>query len=376
MRLSKLFVVASCLSALSLSSHAETLNTLYQVHETVTSQTPEERNQTLQKALDTLVLKLTGDDKSLQNAGLAAIRKDPQQIISQYGYDAGPPQNLVVDFDPVSTDRALRAAGLSLWGSNRPSILVWWVNDATDGSSLVGDAQASAAPLRMAGQHRGLPLRLPLADLSEQLVATGDALEKGKVDVLRPISERYSADAILAVHAHQEGGQWQAKWRLWLGDKAEQGTATGADATALADALMLTVSQRLATRFVAKPGAPSTGLTLQVQGVTFEHYAALGHLLEPFGAKLQSMDGQTVTYQVNGNAEQLRAQLKLAHLQEVAPDAPAASAAPVAAPAPSATPGSTTPPGAPSTTSGTPATSATAPANQPPVDPNMLRFRW
>lgn len=161
----------------SLASHAEILTGLYQVREPVTSQSPDERAQATQKALQTLVVRLTGNAKAAQSPALEAIRKDPQQIISQYGYDAGPPESLQVDFDPVSTDRALREAGLSLWGTNRPALLGWWLNDSVDGSSLVGDGQSAAEPLRRAAQHRGLPLRLPLADLSEQLVGTAENLE-------------------------------------------------------------------------------------------------------------------------------------------------------------------------------------------------------
>ena len=133
MRLCNVFFVG-CLSLVSLASHAETLNGLYQVLEPVSSQSPQERDQATQRAVQTLVLRLTGDAKAVDGPGLAAVRKDPQQIISQYGYDAGPPESLQVDFDPVSTDRALRGAGLSIWGSNRPSILGWWLNDSTDGS--------------------------------------------------------------------------------------------------------------------------------------------------------------------------------------------------------------------------------------------------
>lgn len=341
MRLCKVFFVG-CLSLVSLASHAETLNGLYQVREPVSSQTPEERDQATQRALQTLVLRLTGDVKAAQSSGLAAIRKDPQQIISRYGYDAGPPESLQVDFDPVSTDRALRQAGLALWGSNRPSILGWWLNDSTEGSSLVGDGQASAAPLRRAAQHRGLPLRLPLADLNEQIVATAPHLEGTDPAPLRGASERYGADALLAVHAREEGGQWQAKWRLWLGDQKEQGSAQGADAAALADAVLLAVSERLAPRFVSRSGVTSEQL-LEVQGMTLERYAALGHLLEPFGAHLQSAEGDRIVYRVSGSADQLRAQLGLAKLQEIpaqalapmVPGQPAVGGAapPIAAPA-------------------------------------------
>ena len=332
------FLAAGCLSFFSLASHAEILTNLYQVREPVSSQSPEERTQATQKALETLVLRLTGDAKAAQSPGLAEVRKDPQQIISQYGYDAGPPQSLQVDFDPVSTDRALRQAGLSLWGSNRPSILSWWLSDSAEGSTLVGDAQASAADLRRAAQHRGLPLRLPLGDLDEQIVATAANLEATDPAPLREVSDRYNADALLAVHAKEETpGQWQAKWRLWLGDQREQGSAQGADQAALADAVLLAVSERLAPRFVAKPGTSSEQL-LQVQGMNLERYAALGHLLEPFGGQLYSVEGDRIVYRVNGSAEQLKAQLALAQLQEVAapPAAPVAEGGVSSAAAPTA----------------------------------------
>jgi len=341
------FLCVGCLSLVSLAAQAETVKGLYQVREPVSSQTQEERDQATQRALDTLVLRLTGDPKAAQSPGLAAIRKDPQQIISQYGFDAGPPEVLKVDFDPATTEQALRRAGLAMWGANRPSILGWWLNESAEGASLVGDGQASAAPLRRAAQHRGLPLRLPLADLNEQIVATAPNLESADPAPLLEASERYNADALLAVHAREDGGQWQAKWRLWLGSQKEAGSVQGADQAAVADAVMLAVNERLAPRFVAKPGASGEQL-VEVQGMNLEHYATLGRLLEPFGMRLQSVDGDRILYRVNGSAEQLRAQLSLAKLQEVAVDqaptpvAPvqpvAGASAPVATPAPAPTP--------------------------------------
>jgi len=350
------YLAAGCLAMASLAAQAENVSGLYQVHEPLEGQGAEARSAATVKALDTLVLRLTGDPKAAQSPALADLRKDPQQIINQVGTEAGPPESVLVEFDPGSTERALRKAGLALWGSNRPSILGWWLNDSVDGSNLIGDGQASAQPLRRAAQHRGLPLRLPLADLQEQLVANAKQLEGSDPAPLREASERYGADALLAVHAHEADGKWLGKWQLWLGDKREQGTAEGADPAALADAVMLAVSNRMAPRYVTKPGA-SSQLQLQVQGMNLQRYAELSRVLEPYGPRLQMADGKTLTYGVTANRDQLRAQLGLAKLQELpAEPAPAAPVAPAA--------GTSTP-------------SEQPPAATPAPKPfDGLRFRW
>ena len=264
--------------------------------------------------------------------------------------------NKKLDAKAKITEDVLRKAGLALWGSNRPSILGWWLNDSVEGSNLVGDGQASAQPLRRAAQHRGLPLRLPLADLQEQLVANAEQIEGSDPAALREASGRYGADALLAVHAREADGKWQGKWQLWLGDQREHGTAEGADPAALADAVMLALSSSLAPRYVTRPGA-SSQLQVQVQGMNLQRYAELARVLEPFGPRLQMAEGSTLTYGVTANREQLRAQLGLAKLQEVPVEQ-----APAVQPPP------------------TPADAAGAgqpvPAQPAPKPFDGLRFRW
>ena len=55
----------------------------------------------------------------------------------------------------------------------------------------------------------------------------------------------------------------------------------------------------------------STEQLLEVQGMTLERYAALGHLLEPFGGQPQLVDGSRIVYRVNGSADQLRRAVNL-----------------------------------------------------------------
>ena len=308
-------LLALCCAVVSAHSMAVPLADLYKVREPVASQQPAEREEALRKAFDTLVLRLTGDSSSDQQA-VAPLRSDPQQLVSRYAYEG---DTVVVSFDPVTTERALRSAGLPLWGAERPSILTWWLGETADGSQLVGDAQEGSSDLRAAAQHRGLPLRLPLADLSEQLVATSDAVTAKDPQALRDVSERYDADGLLAVMAKQSGESWEADWRLWMGDKQTQGKASGDTRVALADEVMLAVSTFLAPQYRVKPGDRSE-ITLEVLGADVERFAELDRLLEPFGARLQQVASDRLVYRLNASPEQLRAQLALARLQEVAAD--------------------------------------------------------
>lgn len=305
---------AICLSLLCLPSWAAPVAGLYQVRETVRGQQAAERDQVLRQAVDTLVLRLSGDPAALERPEVQALRDAPQQLISQYVYDGNV---LVVDFDPATSMHALRQAGLPLWGGDRPALLAWWLNETPSGSQLIGDAQENSAQVMRAAQHRGLPLRLPLADLSEQWVGTPSALSGKNLKALREVSARYSADGLLTVHARrQRDAQWQADWRLWLGEQMLEGQANGASSAAVSDAVLLAVQQQLASRFVVRPGNEQN-LSLVVDDVTLRRYAELERLLEPFTPRLQRVEGQRLIYRVNASVEQLRAQLALARLQEV-----------------------------------------------------------
>ena len=63
-----------CLSLLSLPALAAPVPGLYQVREPVADQQPESRDAAMQKALQTLVLRLTGDAKALLNPALEGLR--------------------------------------------------------------------------------------------------------------------------------------------------------------------------------------------------------------------------------------------------------------------------------------------------------------
>ncbi len=341
-----------------LPSLAAPLADLYRVREPVASQQPTERTAALQGAFDTLLLRLTGDPEAGQRPALDALRKDPQQLVGRYAYDD---KAIVVNFDPTTTERSLRAAGVALWGVDRPSVLGWWLNESADGTQLLADGQQSAAPLRAAAQHRGLPLRLPIGDLEEQLATTAELLKAAQVTALQEASERYDADALLAVVAQETDVGWQADWQFWLGEAATSGKAQGDSQAALADAVMLAVSRFLAPRYLTSASAET--ITLEILGADVQRFAEIERLLEPLGARLLRMGSDRLIYRLEASPEQLKAQLALARLQEV----PVEPQTPVEVPSTSDLPQPADEPAA---------LPDGAPSAQQPASGLLLRYSW
>lgn len=346
-----------CGALAALPSLAAPLGDLYRVREPVASQQPAERTEALQSAFDTLLLRLTGDPEAGRQSALGALRSDPQQLVGRYVYED---QTIVVDFDPATTQRSLRAAGVSLWGADRPSVLGWWLNQSDEGAQLLGDDQQGSAALRAAAQHRGLPLRLPLADLQEQLAITADALKAERAPALQDAAERYDADALLAVVAQPTEAGWQADWQFWLGDAATRGQAKGDSQAAVADAVMLAVSRFLAPRYLVGGGAES--ITLEILGADVQRFAEVERLLEPLGGRLLRMGSDRLVYRLNVSPQQLKAQLALARLHEVPVEPEPVAEAPMVddAQAPA----------------GEPAAQPTEAAAPRPVDGLLLRYSW
>lgn len=311
-------LLACCVSLGALQATAAEVKGLFDVREPVTADTTEERAAALSRALQTLTVRLTGDRRSANDARLRPLLADPQQLVQKFVYEPGTPVMLSVTFDAATTEKALSDKGLTVWSSNRPQVLTWWLEDAVSGAHLLAEDQADVAALREAARLRGVPLNFPLGDLQEQLLATTATLTSSEASALRTASEGYASDAVLAVVAQPGDTAWKGRWQLWVNGERLSGNAQGNGRQALAEAVLQEVAEILAKRFAAGVGQM---LTLEVQGSSLAHYAALQTLLQPYQASFQGFEGDTLIFHVKADPQQLRGRLQSGHLHEQPSDA-------------------------------------------------------
>ncbi len=249
-------------------------------------------------ALGKVLVKVTGQ-RDLSAAGGPEAFGDPAALVRQYRNTA--PGLVEVGFDPVALRRAISAAGLPVWGEDRPVTLVWLAIEAGRGQREILAAERSSAarmPEANAGAslqttgvrlpevrdtllttaaERGLPLVLPLVDsLDLEAVSFSDLWGDFTEPVLRA-SARYQPNAVLIGRGRAIGGMLQrVRWTLLIdGERTdwEGSVADGPDGAA----------DWLAARLASSSEGPRP-LTIRVQGIdNLETYGTVLNYLRELG---------------------------------------------------------------------------------------------
>ena len=278
------------------------------------------------EALAKVVVKVTGQRAGEVAASLPALG-DPAALVQQYRNVAS--DRLSVGFDALALRRALDAAGLPVWGAERPATLVWLAVDAGRGQRSVlaaaedemtgpdqGDAAATAARtlLMDAAAARGLPLVLPLVDGEDlQLVNFAD-LWGDFTDPVLEASRRYRADAVLIGRARGANPETaRVRWSLLTGNERidwNGGVASGPDQAA----------ELLAARLAAGPGT-ARALLVAIDGIdSLANYGKVTQYLSALSSvdacEVVEVAGDRVLYKlrVRGDADQLMRVIALRRL--------------------------------------------------------------
>jgi hypothetical protein len=165
---------------------------------------------------------------------VAGLLESPSRYIQQYRYlEAGGDASeliLWVRFDGGALERHLAAAGLPVWGTERPVVLIWLAIQGMGQRYLVGEDNAPIMRdvMRTTAKERGITLIFPLLDLEDQnRVNIADVI--GEFDNrVRQASARYPANVIVVGRATVlNDGDWRAHWSAYFGDQKSDWTSGG-----------------------------------------------------------------------------------------------------------------------------------------------------
>lgn len=207
---------------------------LYAAEVKVQDDSAAQRNVGLTAALREVMVRLSGSTQVAGSPGAGDLLRQAASLVQQYRYrleelPAAEGQEtpdsqryLWAKFDKAALDRRLRAAGIPVWGSRRPRVLMWLAYERGGQRGLLNLEQDMGARARLLARaaDRGMPLQLPLMDLEDQSALSAADVWADYQQALEQASQRYPHDVILAGRLRRVGdGRWNVQWSLW--DKGE-----------------------------------------------------------------------------------------------------------------------------------------------------------
>ena len=329
--------------------HAVEISGLYDAQVEVVDRDSQTFRGATQDALAEVIVRVSGNSHAIESPDIVTALSKPDRYLLQFGYEKLLPKDLVtvpvmmkplvdltagveapkppelllkLQFDPKAINQLLRRAGLPIWASNRPEVLLWLGAELDGQRQLVSPSSSIELSdlLLKESLRRGLPLSMPIYDLQDQAVVSIGDIWGMFTDRLIEASSRYPSTGVLMAKVYQNNDDvWIGSWTLNVDGQSEWFDSEGDTADdAIAQAVDWAADQ-MAAKFAILASAGETDVvTLQISGIRqLTSYADvskyLGGLVAIRRVQMQELNGNVLTFQVylESDKEQLQQSLKL-----------------------------------------------------------------
>ena len=254
----RLFLLTLLLAS-ALPIYAVNVDDLYETEVLIADTSDAGRSDGELRALQAVLVKLTGDRNvdvlatlALYDSSVSTLARQTQvRTSTERGTD-----RLWVRFDTQKIDRLLADASVARWGNARPmTALLIAVDDGAERTVLsAGGGQGLAEMVNLAARRRGIPTVLPLMDLRDQRDLSHDDIMRADGARLDTLRSRYRGEAVVFGSLTKAGQIWESSWTMSIAGSERHWRSRGAP-NQLLDDMIETLADELATRFASAPSA-------------------------------------------------------------------------------------------------------------------------
>ena len=284
-------VIISLFALFSQHALAIQVSGLYQATVPVQDESASARNPALKQALIQVLVRLTGDRNVAKSSDISSLTEQPEQYVQQFRYRQVPTEEqqavqtleLWVQFDESALNVAIRNNGLSIWGKERPSILVWLAYDDKGVRQMVSFEQNPEylTMLERRAALRGISLLFPLLDLEDTSRMNVSDVWAGFKEPILHASERYQADIILTGKLSQLlPTLWETQWTVYSEGEMMTWSSQGDISEIVLEEGVDGLADRLAARYANTGSTHAEVIELTISEITeLDSYAkALSYL--------------------------------------------------------------------------------------------------
>jgi len=221
----KTFLYISLFLAMALGpacAEAAAVQSLYSAGQSVSNQSKSLRNTTIKALFKSVLIKISGQSDLTGNPIIAAQLPKAMTYITNFNYQgmAGQ-QTLVASFSETLVDQLLKRAGVSIWGSQRPSAMLWLAYENADLQRVVmadEPTDETAMALKQHANNRGMPILLPLWDLEDQMALSMTEVWGQFPSSVAQANRRYATDFMILAKIIDTGLNLQLNWAIYKQD--------------------------------------------------------------------------------------------------------------------------------------------------------------
>ncbi|MDY6978001.1 MAG: DUF2066 domain-containing protein, partial [Pseudomonadota bacterium] len=191
----------------SANTHAAQRVVVNEAQIQVEDQTQRTQQTALKKALKQVFIKMSGSTSVLDNPGVRAALTSPQSLLRSYRFAFENNKTYyIAEFDQAKVKEIMQRELLPLWGDRRPETIVWLAQEDENETRTILDESLDTElqrALKQTAKERGVPLSLPLMDLTDSVnISTYDVWGRF-AEPLRKASMRYSVDNIIGARVYR-----------------------------------------------------------------------------------------------------------------------------------------------------------------------------
>jgi len=265
------------------TAFAVRVNSIYRAEIPVSSQSVQERDQAVLQGLSQVLIKVSGKPTILNNPTIKShLTAAAANLMQEYSYT----ENLLkVSFDQNGVNKLLKDANSPIWGTSRPLIVAWIQYQGANQAPQIIDSHSGneiQALLKQNSDRYGLPVLLPMMDVTDLNQLSGNDVANMRVDNLQSASKRYGNDAILVMNISQQNHTVTAQSKLVLGKESWGWNSTGDTVQNVLNSLMDKVSETLVARYsTVVTNVTQKNITLKITGVNQQtDFAELIHYIQ------------------------------------------------------------------------------------------------
>ncbi|AMJ86181.1 DUF2066 domain-containing protein [Alteromonas sp. Mac1] len=199
--------VGLAIAVCTMSAHATQHVVVNEAQIPVSDQSQKTQANAVKEALTQVMVKVSGNTTVLQNPGVRAALRKPEAYLRSYRFSySGNETFYVAEFDKTKLTELMKREGLPLWGERRPETIVWLATETDDNERIILD-ESSPTPVGEMLVHtaktRGVPVSLPLMDLTDSANISIYDVWGRFVQSLTASSQRYGVDNIIGARLYK-----------------------------------------------------------------------------------------------------------------------------------------------------------------------------